>query len=92
LKEAMRGLLPKEIIERRKHGFAVPIAEWFKRGIKTYTEEVFHDPKTKERGLFNTDVMISLLEEHQLGMQDYSNHLWALLMFELWCREYLDKK
>jgi asparagine synthase (glutamine-hydrolysing) len=92
LKEAMRGVLPKSIIERRKHGFAVPIAEWFKRDIKTYAEDVFHDPRTKERGLFKPDFMVSLLEEHQLGLQDYSGHLWALLMFELWCREYLDKK
>ncbi len=92
LKEAMRGILPKGIIERRKHGFGVPIAEWFKGDIKTYTEEVFHDPRTQQRGLFNADVMVSLLNEHQQGLQDYSGQLWALLMFELWCREYLDTK
>ena len=92
LKEAMRGVLPKNIIDRRKHGFGVPIAEWFKADIKSYAEDVFHDSRTRERGLFKNDFMVSLLAEHQEGLQDYSGQLWALLMFELWCREYLDKK
>jgi asparagine synthase (glutamine-hydrolysing) len=90
LKEAMHGLLPQSIIERRKHGFAVPIAEWFKRDIKGYAQEVFHDSRTRERGLFHPDAVLGLLDEHQDGLQDYSGQLWALLMFELWCREYLD--
>ena len=91
MKEAMRGLLPNAIIDRRKHGFGVPIAEWFKYELKNYAQEVFRDPKTAARGFFNVEYMLSLLEAHQAGTQDYSSHLWALLMFELWCREYLDK-
>lgn len=89
-KEAMRPLLPTSIIERRKHGFGVPIGEWFKQDLKTYAADVFHDPKTAQRGWFNTDYIRSLLDEHQKGVQDYSSQLWALLIFELWCREYLD--
>jgi asparagine synthase (glutamine-hydrolysing) len=91
-KEAMRPHLPTDIIDRKKHGFAVPIGEWFKNELKTYATEVFQDKKTVERGFFNTSYILSLLDEHQRGIQDYSSHLWALLIFELWCREYLDKK
>ncbi len=91
-KEAMRPLLPSNIIDRRKHGFAVPIGEWFKNELKTYTTEIFQDTTTKQRGFFNIDHIQSLLDEHQKGLQDYSSQLWALLIFELWCREYLDKK
>ncbi|MBD3308939.1 asparagine synthase (glutamine-hydrolyzing) [candidate division KSB3 bacterium] len=90
-KEAMRPLLPSGIIDRRKHGFAVPIGEWFKHDLKTYATEVFQDKTTKERGYFNIDVIQALLDEHQQGLEDYSSQLWALLIFELWCREYLDK-
>ncbi len=92
LKEAMRPLLPASIIDRRKHGFAVPIGEWFKSELKTYATEVFQDKTTAQRGFFNIEYIQSLLDEHQNGIQDYSSHLWALLIFELWCREYLDKK
>jgi asparagine synthase (glutamine-hydrolysing) len=91
-KEAMRPLLPADIIDRKKHGFAVPIGEWFKSELKTYATEVFQDRTTVQRGFFNTKYILSLLDEHQHGIQDYSSHLWALLIFELWCREYLDKK
>jgi asparagine synthase (glutamine-hydrolysing) len=91
-KEAMRPLLPAEIINRKKHGFAVPIGEWFRGELKTYATEVFQDRTTVQRGFFNIKYIQSLLDEHQTGIQDYSSHLWALLIFELWCREYLDKK
>jgi asparagine synthase (glutamine-hydrolysing) len=91
-KEAMRPLLPSNIIDRRKHGFGVPIGEWFKKELKTYTTEVFQDRTTTQRGYFDSDYILSLLDEHQKGVEDYSSQLWALLTFELWCREYLDKK
>ena len=91
-KEAMRPILPAEIIDRRKHGFGVPIGEWFRNELRTYATEVFRDSRTTQRGFFHTPYILSLLEEHQKGTQDYGSHLWALLIFELWCREYLDAK
>ncbi|PIE34626.1 asparagine synthase (glutamine-hydrolyzing) [candidate division KSB3 bacterium] len=89
-KEAMRPLLPSAIIDRRKHGFAVPIGEWFKSDLKSYATEVFQDRKTTQRGYFRPEYIQSLLDEHQKGTQDFSPQLWSLLIFELWCREYLD--
>ena len=91
-KEAMRPLLPSSIIDRRKHGFGVPVGEWFKKELKTYATEVFQDSRTQQRGFFNSEYVMSLLDTHQEGLQDFSPQLWTLLMFELWCREYLDAK
>ncbi len=91
-KEAMRPLLPSTIVDRRKHGFAVPIGEWFKNDLKSYATEVFQDRKTTQRGYFHAEYIQSLLDEHQKGIQDFSPQLWSLLIFELWCREYLDAK
>lgn len=91
-KEAMRPLLPSGIVDRRKHGFGVPVAEWFKKELKDYANEVFRDSRTQQRGYFNGEYVLSLLDEHQKGLQDFSQQLWALLIFELWCREYLDQK
>jgi asparagine synthase (glutamine-hydrolysing) len=89
-KEAMRPTLPGPIIDRRKHGFGVPIGEWFKDELRDYANDVFQDTKTTQRGYFDASYSRKLLEEHQKGLQDYSPQLWTLLMFELWCREYLD--
>ncbi|GAK51750.1 asparagine synthase (Glutamine-hydrolyzing) [Candidatus Moduliflexus flocculans] len=91
-KEAMRPLLPSSIIDRRKHGFGVPVGEWFKKELKTYATEVFQDSRTQQRGFFNSEYIMSLLDKHQEGLQDFSPQLWTLLIFELWCREYLDSK
>ena len=91
-KEAMRPLLPSAIIDRRKHGFGVPVGEWFKNELKPYATEVFQDSRTQQRGFFNNEYVMSLLNTHQEGLQDFSPQLWTLLMFELWCREYLDSK
>lgn len=91
LKEALRPLLPSNIIDRRKHGFAAPLDEWFKKELRTYATEVFQDPVTAQRGYFNVPYIQAMLDKHQTGLQDHSFQLWALLVFELWCREYLDK-
>ncbi len=91
-KEAMRPLLPSAIIDRRKHGFGVPVGEWFKKELKTFATEVFQDSRTQQRGFFNSEYVMSLLDKHQEGLQDFSPQLWSLLVFELWCREYLDSK
>ena len=90
-KESMRSVLPSMIVDRRKHGFGVPIGEWFKNELKDYANDVFRDSKTTQRGYFDGAYIQNLLDEHQKGLQDYSSQLWTLLMFELWCREYLDR-
>ena len=90
-KEAMRSVLPAMIIDRRKHGFGVPIGEWFKHELKDYASDIFRDSKTTQRGYFDAAYIQNLMDEHQKGLQDYSAQLWTLLMFELWCREYLDE-
>lgn len=89
-KKALSGILPSQIIHRRKHGFGVPLAEWFRADLKPLLEEVLLGERLKRREFFNTDYIRLLIEEHQKGLQDYSQHLWALLIFELWCQEYLD--
>ncbi len=89
-KEAMRPILPSIITDRRKHGFAVPVGEWFKKELKDYASDIFQDSKTTQRGYFDATYIQNLMSEHQKGLQDYSSQLWTLLMFELWCREYLD--
>lgn len=89
-KHALHGILPSQIIHRRKHGFGVPLLEWFRTDLKPLLEEILLGDRLRERGLFNVDYIRLLIEEHQKGLKDYSQHLWALLIFELWCREYLD--
>ena len=89
-KNAVRSLLPRSILEKRKTGFGIPLAEWF-RGqlLPTLRETLLSDTATK-RNLFNPRFVATMINEHAERRRDWSNRLWALLCLELWFREYLD--
>jgi asparagine synthase (glutamine-hydrolysing) len=88
-KEAMRGLLPDAIIDRRKQGFAVPLARWFRGPLFGYARDVLLSPRSRERGVLNPAAVERRLQLHQRG-RDLDLQLWTMLSFELWCRRFLD--
>jgi asparagine synthase (glutamine-hydrolysing) len=90
LLEAFGHLLPKNILHRRKMGFAVPLDHWFRRELAGFVRQVLLDPPAAERGYFRPEAVRGLIDEHQSGRIDHSYRLWALLFFELWCRQWLD--
>ncbi len=89
LKQAVRGVLPDEIIDRRKQGFAVPLAHWFRGELSGFARDVLLSDTCRERGIFNTRYIGRLLQMHDRG-RDLALHLWTVLSFELWCRRFLD--
>ena len=90
LKETFKDLLPDEIVYRRKHGFDVPVGEWFKNELRDVIEDVCSEATTNHRGLFDPRQVRQVLKDHQDGKRDYNNQLWILLSLELWQRYYLD--
>ena len=89
LKRAMRGILPDGIIDRPKHGFAVPLARWFRGELAGFARDVLLSDACRERGLFDAKHVERLIELHRRG-RDLDLQLWTLLSFELWCRRVLD--
>ena len=90
LKQVMRKYLPSRVFTRAKHGFTMPVGEWLKGPLRPMVEDCLFSSRTRQRGLFNPKAMQSLWAGHLSGAQDYSHHLWMLLMLELWHRQYLD--
>jgi asparagine synthase (glutamine-hydrolysing) len=88
-KRAMRGVLADEIIDRPKHGFAVPLAAWFRGALAGFARDLLISDSCRKRGLFNLGYVETLLRLHQSG-RDVDLQLWTLLSFELWCRRFLD--
>jgi asparagine synthase (glutamine-hydrolysing) len=84
LKRAMRGLLPREIIDRPKKGFGMPVASWVKGELRDLVHETFSPTRLARRGLFNPAYVQRLLDEHERGQADHRKLIWTLLMFELW--------
>jgi len=89
-KRAMRPWIPDEILDRRKMGFGVPLAEWFRGPLRDLPEEILLDTRSLERGYFRERAIRDLIDRHQRGAEDTSNRIWALLQLELWMRTYVD--
>lgn len=84
LKKAMSGLIPKEIINRNKKGFNMPVAKWINSDLKELFGDVFSPERLKKRGLFNPAYVQQLISDHSLMKRDNRKLLWTLLVFELW--------
>jgi asparagine synthase (glutamine-hydrolysing) len=90
LRTAMQGILPAQTLQRRKKGFGVPLRSWLCGEFGDFAEEVFADRRTAQRGILRTGELMALLRDGRRGGRDLSNEIWAALVFELWCRHYLD--
>lgn len=92
IKKAVSSFVPDEIINRKKMGFPIPLAEWMREPFfNNYMRDILLDGKTKERGAFNIAAVEQTLSDHEKNIKDNSLKLWMLLNFELWQRCFLDK-
>lgn len=91
LRDALRGWIPESILDRPKWGFAIPLAEWFRTDLQGYLADILFDPTTTARGYFREDVIREYFDSHVNGRMDNSPRLWALLVLELWHREFIDE-
>ena len=89
LREAMKGILPEEILTRPKMGFPVPIGNWFRGQFKHIVDEYVLSERTILRGIFNADYMREVVAKHNAG-EDHDERLWSLVNFEIWQRRFFD--
>ena len=82
LKKAMEPYLPNEILYRRKMGFAVPLARWFRGPLRERVTQTILGPRLESTGLFSPRYLNELVGSHLAGVRDYSAPLWSLLMFD----------
>ena len=92
LKKTMSDLLPHNILYRKKQGFNMPLNEWFRNDLVGLAAKVLLDRTSVHRGLFNRDHIERLLTSHQQKAEDMSFQIWSLIVFEKWCRTFIDKK
>ena len=91
LKRTLDGILPAEILNKRKHAFLVPTAEWFQNGMREFVREMLFSETTMNRKYFNPDYVKWMVNEHFTGRRDFNQEIWSLLCFELWHRLFIDK-
>ena len=90
LKRVGRAWLPAQIINRSKKGFPTPISVWFRKEARSFVRDILSPSAIKRRGLFNSDYVERLLNEHDAGFADHGSLIWGLLSVELWHRLFID--
>lgn len=88
LKEALRNLVPDEVMDRPKMGFSIPIDHWFRNELKDYAKEKLLNGELLRRNIVRKEHVSWIIDQHANTGINYANHLWALLTLELWLEEY----
>ena len=89
LKEAMKDLLPHEILHRSKKGFGIPIAEWLKGRLNPMLHDLLAPDRLRRQNLFDAGYVQKLITEHETSKASHHKELWTLLVFQLWCDNFL---
>jgi asparagine synthase (glutamine-hydrolysing) len=82
LKKAMEPYLPNDVLYRKKMGFSVPLAAWFRGPLAATIRSVVLGERLASTGMFNQAFLRDVVEVHQSGRRDYSVILWTVLMFD----------
>jgi asparagine synthase (glutamine-hydrolysing) len=90
LRDALRPWLPADILDLPKQGFSVPMAEWLRTDLRELATDVLLDRSTLDRGYFREEAVRDLLGRHTGREADHAHLIWALIVHELWHREFVD--
>ena len=90
LRKAVQGILPREILTRRKVGFPVPFDLWVRGSWGDLARDVLLDRRTRERGIIDPPAVRQLIDAHQAGTAEGGDVIWSLLNLELWYRTFID--
>jgi asparagine synthase (glutamine-hydrolysing) len=90
-KLAERLGIPREVLDRRKQGFAMPLVHWMRQEMKDELREILLDPRSLQRGYFKPNAVRAVVEEHISGKRNHPGVLWQMLVFELWHRNFLER-
>lgn len=92
LKQALRDILPAEIIDRPKLGFHVPVTSWFGRSLADYARQVLLDKSSPAGELFRREAVERLLRRQAEGGVNFGMRIWALVNFALWHRHWIERQ
>jgi asparagine synthase (glutamine-hydrolysing) len=90
LKQVAKRYLPREIIERRKQGFPIPIERWLRAEARPLMHDLLAADTLQRRGIFRPQYVQKLMQQHEAGFADHSTQLWGLMSLEMWLRRFID--
>jgi len=90
LREAVKAVLPSDILTRRKMGFPVPFGQWMRGAGAGLARDVLLDPRARQRGITDPTAVATLIDAHANGAADGTEAIWSLMNLELWYRTFID--
>jgi asparagine synthase (glutamine-hydrolysing) len=90
-KQAMSGIVPAQIIDRKKAGFGAPVRGWLANELAPLADELLSPGSIRRRGLFEPGPVARLLSDFRSGRRDTAIQIWQLLTLELWQQAFLDR-
>jgi len=92
LRESFADCLPAQNTNRIKRGFGMPVSSWLRKTMRDYAHDILLSDQAVGRGYFQRKRVEQLLADHVSGRADHGQRIWALLVLELWHRQYVDAK
>ena len=89
-REAMRGMLPDEVMRQPKAGFAAPVDYWLAHDLRPLIDDLLSESRVKRRGLFRPEAVRRYIDEQRRGAEDWSMQIWQLLTLEIWMQLFLE--
>jgi asparagine synthase (glutamine-hydrolysing) len=90
LREITHEYIPKELLDRPKMGFAIPIAKWLKNELRNHVEEYLSKDRVEKQGIFNWAFIAKLKVDFYGGRKEYDSKLWYFLMFQMWYERWME--
>ncbi len=87
LREVLYRHVPRELIERPKKGFSIPVASWLRGPLREWSESLLNERRLRQEGFFHPEPIRKCWEQHISRKADHSSKLWGILMFQAWLEE-----
>jgi asparagine synthase (glutamine-hydrolysing) len=87
LRQLLYRYVPKDLVERPKMGFGVPIDRWLRGALREWAEELLDEDRLRREGFFHPEVIRGAWQGHLSGRRNHQYFLWNVLMFQAWLSE-----
>jgi len=87
LRQVLYRYVPRDLIERPKMGFSIPLDQWLRHSLRDWAESLLDESRLKKEGFFHSGPIRAIWSEHLSGKRNWAPLLWSVLMFQAWLED-----